>query len=83
MDNIDYIEEEPKTTLEEINIFTKLETYSFNFNEKCSICHEDIKNDIVRKLNCNHFFHYKCIDKWLEGKHQCPLCRTSILSYNL
>ena len=80
-DDIEDDELETKTTLEEINSFSSLETYNFDFNERCAICHDDIKkNDIIRILNCNHFFHYKCVDKWLENKHQCPLCRTSILS---
>ena len=72
---------EPKTTLEEINNFSKLETYKYNNPEKCSICHDYIKkNDIIRTLGCSHFFHYQCVDTWLENKQQCPLCRTSILT---
>ena len=76
----DLDEVEPKTTLEEINSFSKLDIYKYDKPEKCSICHDDInKNDIIRILYCSHYFHYKCVDTWLENKHQCPLCRTSII----
>ena len=51
----------------------------------CIICHNQIKNSKVFKLNtCEHFFHYKCIKKWfsiLSDKytllHHCPICRAS------
>ena len=49
--------------------------------DNCSICLEVYKeNTYKRTLNCNHHFHKKCIDKWLnlcndEFIH-CPICRT-------
>lgn len=45
--------------------------------ETCSICLENFKiNEGYRKLNCNHVFHKKCIDKWfLSGHRECPMCR--------
>ena len=27
------------------------------------------------RLECNHVFHSKCIDKWLCNKNTCPNCR--------
>lgn len=48
----------------------------------CAICFEEfISEDDVRSLECNHYFHPKCIDRWLIGgtsKKRCPCCRKDI-----
>lgn len=41
--------------------------------QECSICLETIDKKI-RLLNCNHFFHKKCIKKWFRKMRRCPLC---------
>jgi len=33
----------------------------------CSICSDDTNNNIC-KLNCGHYFHKPCIDKWFNYK---------------
>jgi hypothetical protein len=63
-----------------------------NYNKKkhndinCVICHDDFKknNKIFQLHNCNHLFHYKCIEKWFKSLSNnfsdilsCPLCRSS------
>ena len=54
----------------------------FTENDDCPICHlEYTKNDDIRKLNvCNHNYHRKCIETWIEEyKHDtCPMCRKHI-----
>jgi hypothetical protein len=42
----------------------------------CSICWD--KSDYNYYTTCNHSFHKKCIDKWLENNNTCPICRTII-----
>ena len=46
--------------------------------EQCSIC---LANLIVKKdikiLRCLHKFHKDCVNKWLEEKDTCPLCRAT------
>lgn len=44
---------------------------------ECTVCLNDFKEkELVRKLDCQHEFHKKCIDKWLlQGNMCCPLCR--------
>lgn len=46
----------------------------------CPICQEDAQeNDKWRKLLCNHIFHSKCIDDWIQiGQNTCPMCRAQI-----
>ena len=72
--------EEPdtkSTTLKKINDTTKLELNSEECF--CAICQDKIKKwDIVRKLGCQHKFHQKCCDKWLETKEICPMCRQEL-----
>ena len=43
--------------------------------DTCVICQDKIEvNSVIRKLNCNHKYHYKCIDNWFENNYTCPLC---------
>ena len=42
--------------------------------ETCSICLDTIDNLFV--TNCGHYFHKRCIDRWLNTNDNCPLCRT-------
>ena len=49
----------------------------------CSICLEQINdkeiNLITILLDCNHKYHQKCINKWLQyKKYTCPYCRNNI-----
>jgi hypothetical protein len=44
-------------------------------DELCAICKASIdKNDIIRKLNCNHSYHPDCIDEWFDENINCPTC---------
>ena len=50
-------------------------------NEKnnCAICLEDYKlGDKISYLPCFHFYHYKCIKKWLKCSTKCPLCKKEV-----
>jgi hypothetical protein len=50
-------------------------------NEDCLICMEKYKSgELKRKIpKCSHYFHKKCIDKWLKKKATCPICRCNLL----
>lgn len=42
----------------------------------CTICQDNIpKGKKGKRLGCQHAFHSKCIDKWLEENDTCPNCR--------
>ncbi|KAL5991291.1 hypothetical protein ACLOJK_012198 [Asimina triloba] len=47
----------------------------------CPIClGEFVDGEKIRVLpRCNHWFHVKCIDKWLVAHSSCPTCRHSLL----
>ena len=44
----------------------------------CSICLNNFKrNELKRTLHCNHEYHKKCIDKWInKDNNSCPTCRS-------
>jgi len=46
-------------------------------NPLCSICLTDITIN-KKELSCKHKYHKACIDKWLENKTTCPICRKDV-----
>jgi hypothetical protein len=50
-------------------------------DDNCMICMEKYKIRQFKRIipKCNHFFHKKCIDKWLKKKASCPVCRCDLL----
>ena len=45
-------------------------------NCDCSICLDKFTiGTYKRTLECNHYFHKKCIDKWFKNSNFCPLCK--------
>lgn len=47
--------------------------------DNCPICLDPmaVVNENY-KLNCNHTFHKECLQRWLETKNICPMCRTNV-----
>ncbi|KAM3290243.1 RING-H2 finger protein ATL78 [Capsicum chacoense] len=50
-------------------------------DSECVIClSEFVAGEKVRVLpKCNHGFHVKCIDKWLNSHSSCPTCRHCLI----
>ena len=46
-------------------------------NNTCAICLKKIAINKNHKIldKCNHCFHIKCINEWLENNNSCPICR--------
>ena len=72
----------PKLKLKKIKMCKAL--YTKNDSGKiekptCCICLGlmKIRDDIVL-LKCQHLFHFKCLEKWIETKEACPFCRGKI-----
>ncbi|XP_052150185.1 probable E3 ubiquitin-protein ligase ATL44 [Oryza glaberrima] len=44
--------------------------------DRCAYCQSEYAGaDEVRVVQCGHFFHAGCIDRWLRKHRRCPLCR--------
>ena len=58
----------------------KILRYSNESSTNCSICLMDVnKDDHYYEIKCNHIFHRKCLEKWLEEyNYVCPVCRTEL-----
>lgn len=45
-------------------------------SDTCVICLESLQEgEMVRTMLCRHVFHQSCIDPWIEGNSNCPVCR--------
>ena len=67
----------PEIIIEDIN---KLD----DANKSCTICLEEFKSkEKVTALPCFHYFHTNCINKWLEKKKFCPVCKFELTKENL
>lgn len=54
-----------------------------DMESKCAICIEDFKNNQnVYNLPCSHIFHIHCLNKELENRQKCPICRKDIKENN-
>lgn len=58
----------------------ELASIDTEYPERCSICCDqmvcDIKSNVTLSCHTSHTFHKQCIERWLERKPVCPLCRT-------
>ena len=49
--------------------------------QECDICLVDFKEgDMVKSLQCLHFYHSHCIDDWLHKKSICPNCKFNMIA---
>lgn len=61
---------------------TKIQKYDSSLlilDSVCSICLDNFEEDEnISTLKCNHSFHNKCIEMWLDTNFTCPMCRLSL-----
>jgi len=79
-ENINYFKD-CKSINEIIGKSQKIKNNDTIIEENCFICMEKYNiNEYKRQLPlCKHYFHKKCIDKWLKRNASCPICRDKIL----
>ena len=46
--------------------------------EDCPICYEEITEKTSTTTRCKHVFHKTCLERWMEEKTNCPMCRENI-----
>ena len=45
-------------------------------DDECLICREDFKkNDVLKQLDCTHYFCNSCIKEWFKNNTKCPVCQ--------
>ena len=49
-------------------------------SNECTICLLDYTEKTKKVTECCHTFHRECLDRWLETKPSCPLCRTILVN---
>ncbi|GJP70829.1 hypothetical protein CLOP_g1724 [Closterium sp. NIES-67] len=47
---------------------------------ECSVCLVEFEDDVMlRRMHCcRHLFHQDCLEKWLEYRLSCPICRVQV-----
>uniref|UniRef100_A0A1A9WAL8 RING-type domain-containing protein n=1 Tax=Glossina brevipalpis TaxID=37001 RepID=A0A1A9WAL8_9MUSC len=67
-------------TRDEINLlpsYTCDQNTHLNECSACVVCLCDFTlQQVLRVLPCGHIFHAQCVDRWLEMRRTCPICRT-------
>jgi hypothetical protein len=48
-----------------------------NMSETCSICFEDLDDEVCTVDCCHQGFHSQCLQPWLMSERKCPLCRAA------
>lgn len=78
-----HVDEHNVRTFININDSTDVTTITEQDNDECQICIEPYTNGCaIRYLQCGHYYHKNCCDRWLQVNPSCPLCRGSITLSN-
>ena len=54
-----------------------MSSYEYNQSD-CCICREPLANNFNVTLPCNHVFHTRCLNRYIENDQRCPTCRVDI-----
>jgi len=46
--------------------------------ESCSVCYDELKRGDLVQTSCGHWFCESCLERALEHRPTCPLCRTQL-----
>lgn len=77
-DDDDYDPVFRSATITEVRLFTE-QYVAEPSAAQCAVCHDAIAaGQVCRRLPCGHGFHMGCIDRALEERITCPVCRHPI-----
>ena len=50
--------------------------------EECPIClgQEEVTEPAWMKTPCGHIVHGRCVERWLQAKGSCPMCRRQVVT---
>ncbi|KAM3207204.1 hypothetical protein ACQJBY_062427 [Aegilops geniculata] len=48
--------------------------------QDCPICMEDDDSAAWKETPCQHRFHGRCVERWLQAKGSCPMCRRQVVT---
>ncbi|CAI8615122.1 unnamed protein product [Vicia faba] len=66
------------------SVLKSLPTFTYSSSivtlHDCAICLSEYTDGHECRMlpNCNHVFHYQCIDAWFTSHSNCPLCRALV-----
>ncbi len=70
-------EEKTETKLSKFD--STISTKQVDETDECPICYDLLSVDVTRSCpECNNHFHSRCIEKWLQTKLTCVLCRSDV-----
>lgn len=50
-----------------------------NLDDDCLLCYSSLNSKILKKLNCQHYFHRSCCKDWImNGNIKCPACSENL-----
>jgi len=56
-----------------------LHEFPADYPRECCICMSDFsEGEVIVVTNCEHVFHKRCCQEWLQQARTCPVCRTDI-----
>ena len=67
------------------DLYEIVTTVDFPYENRCSICLEDFElhTDVVKTVNCSHYFHEACLKRWLQINPTCPYCNVNIAARSI
>ena len=78
-----YLAKSDHLTPDKIDRLKKLESIDVNNTLECTICASELEpNQKIGKLACGHYFHKKCVYKWLKQNPTCPICRSNCVKFS-
>lgn len=72
--------EQIETLMQQRKEYRLVEEERENVGTMCPICYEEFegRSICINLIYCGHIFHDDCLEKWIESKVTCPVCRSNL-----